>query len=587
MSVTTPTKSKAKPQSKAKGTSKRVEANRRNAQKSTGPRTPEGKDRSRHNAVTHGMTARSPLLPGEDADELFARQRALRDDMQPRNELEARLLDRVGADMFRSDQSELAGDAQAAKRIRHEAREQAKTDEAEALKLGESLLWKPNLPLPYDLNYSSTLDEPPLADVDVHPRHPGRLLLQLVWTVAGCDWLLDRWAELNGRLNVLGPWRPADAFKMVRLTGKHAVALEDDYDVARALLCSLTLTGTPKPIPQNEPFDWVSALVLIMYSLNCEDSIKTAADLVRYHKCASFKLRLAELPLAKLAPAGEEQARQWLTGVIEGQIKRVSEIRAELAQIAAADAVEAPARLIYEIGPEGDKHRRYVVSNKRLVSKTVNDFFKARNMSESGVFNFVSGPLSVVNGDVETNDLETDLDRAKSSTLLRDEVTMRTPIRAEDLQKPNVECQRDEREARAAARQTRRRAKKHGTPAARQTLAPSLQEEASCDDAHFLRNEANADGDDRKNGTATAAVPVVEDHGIDFPTDEKKRTTDEAPPVRRVDEATDNGQKTMDKKAEVVSDAISDEQFRAMHFARWQRQKLWEIAQAARVNDTT
>ena len=96
------------------------------------------------------MTARSPLLPGEDADELLARQHALRDDMQPRNRLEAELLDRVGAHMFRSEQAELAGDAQASNRIRHEAREQAKTEAAEALKLGESLLWKPTLPLPFE-----------------------------------------------------------------------------------------------------------------------------------------------------------------------------------------------------------------------------------------------------------------------------------------------------------------------------------------------------------------------------------------------------------------------------------------------------
>ena len=90
--------------------------------------------------------------------------------------------------------------------------------------------------------------------------------------------------------------------------------------------------------------------------------------------------------------------------MIEGEIKRVREIRAELVEIAAADAAEAPARLTYEIGAEGEKHRRYLVTNERLVSKTVNDFFKARNMSESGVLNSVNGPMSVVSGEVETID---------------------------------------------------------------------------------------------------------------------------------------------------------------------------------------
>ena len=46
--------------------SKRREANIKNAARSTGPRSAAGKDRSRFNAVKHGMAARLPVLPGED-----------------------------------------------------------------------------------------------------------------------------------------------------------------------------------------------------------------------------------------------------------------------------------------------------------------------------------------------------------------------------------------------------------------------------------------------------------------------------------------------------------------------------------------
>jgi hypothetical protein len=47
-------------------TAAQIAANRANALKSTGPRTPEGKDTSRFNALTHGMDAASILIPGED-----------------------------------------------------------------------------------------------------------------------------------------------------------------------------------------------------------------------------------------------------------------------------------------------------------------------------------------------------------------------------------------------------------------------------------------------------------------------------------------------------------------------------------------
>jgi len=52
---------------------KRIDANRRNACKSTGPRTPEGKSRSRFNRLQHGLAATVPVLPGEDPAAFQAR----------------------------------------------------------------------------------------------------------------------------------------------------------------------------------------------------------------------------------------------------------------------------------------------------------------------------------------------------------------------------------------------------------------------------------------------------------------------------------------------------------------------------------
>src|SRR5438552_2753171 len=51
------------------------QANRLNAQKSTGPRSAEGKDKVSQNALTHGLTAeKHTVLPGEDAGEYDSEQ---------------------------------------------------------------------------------------------------------------------------------------------------------------------------------------------------------------------------------------------------------------------------------------------------------------------------------------------------------------------------------------------------------------------------------------------------------------------------------------------------------------------------------
>jgi hypothetical protein len=56
-----------------------ITANRLNAQKSTGPRSAEGKAVSRFNALKHAASAKSVVIPGEDESALAELAAAYRD----------------------------------------------------------------------------------------------------------------------------------------------------------------------------------------------------------------------------------------------------------------------------------------------------------------------------------------------------------------------------------------------------------------------------------------------------------------------------------------------------------------------------
>jgi hypothetical protein len=76
-------------------TQKQIEANRLNAQRSTGPRTPEGLAASSQNALTHGLTASQIIVSGESDDEFLAYYRERRDAEKPEGPIEEGLLERI------------------------------------------------------------------------------------------------------------------------------------------------------------------------------------------------------------------------------------------------------------------------------------------------------------------------------------------------------------------------------------------------------------------------------------------------------------------------------------------------------------
>ena len=74
---------------------RQIEANRHNALKSTGPTTPEGKERSRCNAVRHGLTAETVIAMLESSDDYEAFEATVISDYNAETAVERQLVLRL------------------------------------------------------------------------------------------------------------------------------------------------------------------------------------------------------------------------------------------------------------------------------------------------------------------------------------------------------------------------------------------------------------------------------------------------------------------------------------------------------------
>ncbi len=79
---------------------KQEEANQQNAQHSTGPKTREGKEAVRLNALTYGLRARNLILPSEDPEEYKQLWADLEAEWQPLNRTERMHLEQMATSQW-------------------------------------------------------------------------------------------------------------------------------------------------------------------------------------------------------------------------------------------------------------------------------------------------------------------------------------------------------------------------------------------------------------------------------------------------------------------------------------------------------
>src|SRR6266851_5655361 len=88
-------------------TLKQIEANRRNALKSTGPRTPEGKVACRMNSLRHGLRARTVVLPHENPEEFQQLCDDLEAEWEPQTRTEQFYLEQMAVSQWKLTRMEV------------------------------------------------------------------------------------------------------------------------------------------------------------------------------------------------------------------------------------------------------------------------------------------------------------------------------------------------------------------------------------------------------------------------------------------------------------------------------------------------
>jgi len=362
----------------------RAEISRRNGQKSMGPKTAEGKNRSRLNALKHGMTASLPVLPGEDGNALQGRIAAWTEDLEPRSLLEGHFIGQAAQVSWQLDRIERAHVARLTTNIlaAQDGESQPGETAPDIAALGARLFSDRRGPIQLYSTYEYLDKKEPrtswsgLAD---DPDSPARLVKQLESTLAGCGWMQDRWAELRKRLEPGTSWQSPDKLKAIRLLGKQPLDAADDADVATLFLACYTIDPHHESAfheLRRETTDW---------------------------EWKNYQQRLDKRVEELTCPSGEIQARAVLTRIVDRATVRLEEKAEALRQRAELVAKLTADRLSFDDSPEGERLRRYQTTCSRSLHKAIDSIMKMRLVAKDrdSMIENERGPIAAIEVDHE------------------------------------------------------------------------------------------------------------------------------------------------------------------------------------------
>src|ERR1017187_7517976 len=327
---------------------------------STGPTTVEGKNRSRYNAVTHGLTSKAPILPNEDAEAYSTLVEGFKSSLETRNAHEEELALRAAQASWFLDRANRSEVARMTLKMRTESVEAEFREAKKVASLGSRLFFDRRGPVDFYPSHNY-IDREPRTSWSEDADDPAMLVMELETTLAGCRWLRCRWEELRSLLveSSGGGFQSHEKFKAILLMGREPVNAISVREVAQVFLACHVIEPQYKYAFQE---------------IRCE---------IHDDRFKRYKARLSRRNLEAITPADATAARAVLLGIVDTAIERLRTLEAQRQEVAdIADGLQA-AILSVDESKSGDKIYRLKASSNRLLLQNLDAINKGRRAEAS------------------------------------------------------------------------------------------------------------------------------------------------------------------------------------------------------------
>ncbi len=313
---------------------------------------------SRFNALKHGLTAKTPVLPGEDPAELQAKIDAYKAKYQTRDEVEGDLMEMAAIACWQFKRANRIE----AHRVTRDIVMRTEAEKVRAGKdvagLGRRLLFDRRGPWQLFPSRDYENKQPRTSDSGepVDPDQPVVIVRELESTPEGCGWLLDRWFELRKPIENESEdgsgWLSCQKFTAIRLLGKQPLDAICDPEVAMVFLASHAICPN---------------FATAFHELRCE---------IHYDQVEMHEGDLGRDEWEAITPADTAAGRKALLEIVDKSIDRLLRLQAERGEVAAfLEEVQCnipsdeESKTMAQIQRHREKANRLVVRNIEMIER--------------------------------------------------------------------------------------------------------------------------------------------------------------------------------------------------------------------------